>query len=45
MEEFVGFRGMAIGGGSPAVGGGSNGRRGSGGATKAVGLEDGGGPV
>nr|BAD34044.1 hypothetical protein [Oryza sativa Japonica Group] len=44
MEEFAGFRGMAIGGGSPAVGGGSNGRRGGGGATKAVGLEDGGGP-
>ena len=43
--EFTGFRGMDVGGGSLAVGSGSDGRRGGGGTAEAVGSEAGRGPV
>ena len=43
--DFTGFRGMDVRGGSLAVGGGSDGRRGGGGTAEAIGSEAGRGPV
>lgn len=43
--EVAGLRGMVVGGGGPAVGDETGGRRGVGGSTGAAGMEEGGVPV